>query len=252
MAVNEPGEKALAEQIFAARDLSTPERAAASIRAWRDMLALVGSIAEVRVMEALAVIRRHVPERHRFDAFCAEHLDGVLRPDDAWNQALTWEVSGRQRALREFAHAAPTEATAFVRDLAAALPVKIDQLDEDDRELAELLAAPPRTRRLRLRELVATKRAVTSASTAPGELHLVSPSPADAPPPRAGAVLAALDRSVRAQTAAVTQIRELCVAPGALSASARSRMLLLIDVGFDALEQASSALHGHVTDGEDG
>ena len=171
MAVND--EKALVAQLFAARDLSTPERAAASIRAWRDLLTLVGTIAELQVMEALSVIRRHLPERDRFDSFCAEHLDGILEPDEAWNRALTWEVSGRQRALKEFAQASPAEATAFVRDFADALgPARIDQLDEDDREVAELLAAPPRARRKQLRELVATRRAVESASAAPGELQL--------------------------------------------------------------------------------
>ena len=253
MAVNGPDEKALVAQLFAARDLSTPERAAASIRAWRDMLAAIGTIAELQVMEALAVIRRHLPERDRFDVFCSEHLDGVLDPDDAWNRALTWEVSGRQRALKEFARTSPAEATAFVRDFAAALgPARIDQLDDDDREVAELLAAPPRTRRQRLRELVATRRAVTSASTAPGELQLVSPSPAAPTPPKAGAVRAALERSVRAQTEAAKQIEGLCAEPGALSASTRSRMLLLIDTGFDALEKIAAALHGDLADGEDG
>ena len=250
MAVND--EKALVAQLFAARDLSTPERAAASIRAWRDLLTVVSTVAELHVMEALSVIRRHLPERDRFDFFCAEHLDGVLEPDEAWNRALTWEVSGRQRALKEFAQASPAEATAFVRDFADALgPARIDQLDEDDREVAELLAAPPRARRKQLRELVATRRAVESASAAPGELQLVPPAADRQAPPQAGAVRASLERSVRAQVETAKQIAALCAEAGALSPSARSRLLLTIDQGFDALERMTAALHGDA-DGEPG
>lgn len=251
--MNGPDKKALVAQLAAARDISTPERAAASIRAWHDALALLGTIAELQVMEALAVIRRHLPERDRFDAFCAEHLDGVFGPGDAWNRALTWEVSGRQRALKEFASTSPAEATAFVRDFAEALgPARIDDLDEDDREVAEILAAPPRTRRQRMRELVATRRAVTSTSTDPGELQLVPPPPDRPALPQAGAVRASLERSVRAQAETAKQIEQLCAAPGALSPTARSRLLLLIDHGFDALEKMSAALHGNTSGEEDG
>ena len=63
-------------------------------------------------------------------------------------------------------------------------------------------------------------------------------------PPQAGAVRAALERSVRAQAETAKQIEVLCADAGALSPSARGRLLLLIDRGFDTLEQMAAALHG--------
>lgn len=161
-----------------AADAEPPSVAAAlaRIRAWHSALRAVARVAEAQIMAACWVIRRAAADRGDFERLVAGELAGVLAPDRAVAMAETWEVARRQRALRDLALADPGDAMAFVHDFAGAVGAeRLRTLDEDDREVAALLAAPPRRRRAQLRALVRLRRGAPAEPAA-------SPAPADAGP----------------------------------------------------------------------
>lgn len=134
--------------------------AAARIRGWHDSLGAIFALAEADIMECCLAIRRQYPDRDAFGGFVTEHVR-VLTPARAWQLADTWEVARRHRPVRELVAREPKKAIAFVREFTAAaaeeqVPLP---LDADDREIADILASPPRRRREHLRELVAARRA---------------------------------------------------------------------------------------------
>ena len=241
---------ALVKALAAAPDPRTPLEAAARIRSWRDILAVVGTMAELQVMAAALTIRRDYPERAAFDAFCRSELDGVLAAEKAWVYAETWEVARRQRALREFAEASPAKAVAFYRDCSATFgQERIAELDEDDRRIVEILAAPPRAQKRRMRELFAVEDAARAAAAAPGELRLVDDSPGRQEPdpetreaPTVGGVRAALERHERGLDALAAAAEALCGADPAPSQTARRQLLLVVDRAVAACDRISDAL----------
>ncbi len=151
------GALAAADALAAQPEPRTAVEAAARIRVWRDLLRQVGAVAEAQVMAACWAIRREHPDRGAFDVFIASHLADVFAPDRAWLMAGTWDVARSSRPLRELTLTAPADAMAFVRDFVAAVPDGVDSLDEIDREVVALEAAPPRARQRKLRELVAAR-----------------------------------------------------------------------------------------------
>ena len=135
--------------------------AAARIRAWHESLGKIFALAEADIMECCLAIRRNHPGREAFGTFVGVHLAGVLTPTKAWQLADTWEVARQHRPVRELVNREPAKAVAFVREFTAAaadeqVPLP---LDADDREITDILAASPKQRRERLRQLVAARKA---------------------------------------------------------------------------------------------
>ena len=169
--------KAASADVAAIEPATVPE-ALACIRAWRSLLQAVVGVAEAQVMAACWVIQRDTPDREAFDAAARSVPD--LPPARAWAMAETWEVARRQRAVRTLALDSPAEAVRFVSELASA--VDTGGLTDDDREVAELLAAPPRKRQLQLRALVQMRRgAESTAQASPLPLEPAEPAATEAP-----------------------------------------------------------------------
>lgn len=152
------------------------EEAVARIRVWRSALQVISAVAEAQVMAACWVMRRQSRDREAFGRLVDDRLRGVLSLDRALAMAKTWEVARRQRALRSLAMSDPGDAILFVRDFAEAVPRDLDELDEDDQQVAALLAAPPRVRRARLREMIQGR-----LELAGGAPRTSSPAPAPGP-----------------------------------------------------------------------
>lgn len=85
-----------------------------------------------------------------FQAFVEARIPW-LSPADAQRMADTWDAARKDRGLREFARAKPGEAMRFFPMLAAAGGA--DALP-GDKDVAEILAMPPRKRNKKLRELI--------------------------------------------------------------------------------------------------
>ena len=137
---------------------SSVEDAVARIRVWRTALQTISAVAEAQVMAACWVMRRQSRDRAAFERLVDDRLRGVLSVDRAEAMAKTWDVARRQRSVRALAMDSPGDAVLFVRDFTEAIPGDIEELDEDDRQIAALLAAPPRTRRARLRDMIQRRR----------------------------------------------------------------------------------------------
>ena len=146
------------------------------IRAWHDAMRTLSAIAEAQVMQACWVIRREHSDRGDFDAFCAaQGLAPIMGAPQAWLMAETWDVARRQRPLRELAADRPTDAIAFVRGFVeAGHEEDLRELDEDDQRVVEILAAPPRARRSKIRALLESHQE---------RLDLEPPEPPPPPPP---------------------------------------------------------------------
>ena len=147
--------------------VGTPDdmAAAAEIRAWHLTLRAIGTAAETAVMRACFRIRVIHPAMDDFADFVYRQMPNVMTAKRAWLLADTWDVARKNRKLHELAASRPDRAVAFVRDFTDAveaaggaenLPLP---LDEDDKEIAALLTAPPKKRHQGLRELVAARRA---------------------------------------------------------------------------------------------
>ena len=135
--------------------------AAARIRAWHESLGAIFALGEADIMECCLAIRQQHPGHDAFGTFVGHHLAGVLTPARAWQLADTWEVAKQHRPVRELVNREPKKALAFVREFTAAAAAEQVPLplDADDRDIAGILASPPKKRRERLRELVAARRA---------------------------------------------------------------------------------------------
>ena len=132
--------------------------AVASIRVWRDAARALSSLVEARVMEAAWTIRREYAEHGAFVAFVGARLGGVMDPERAWLMAETWDVARRNRSLRELATRRGDEAMAFVAEFVAAGPAALAALDEDRREVAEIVAAAPQRRHEMIQDLLDATR----------------------------------------------------------------------------------------------
>ena len=103
---------------------------------------------DVQMMVHAWVIRREYPEREAFDAFCGEHVF-THTAEKAWLLAQTWEVARRSRDMQQLARVDPDEAVELMQDFVdAGLEQRVTDLDEDDRAIVQVLAAPRRQRRL--------------------------------------------------------------------------------------------------------
>ena len=239
---------ALAERLAAVPagpvDELSAVQAAQCIRAWREVLNAVSAAAEVQVMAACWAIRREHADRESFGSFAGRHLDGVLGHDRAWTLAETWDAARRNRGVRELAATRPDEAVALVSGYAEAVPD--GGFDEDDRELVELLSAPPRQRRARLRELREDARA-TRESRDPEDVRrireLEEERDRDARERHAaGAGADPRELVAEAEQRLTAAADVLAARRGTLSSDARERLFLLADLAMGALERITLGL----------
>ena len=118
----------------------------------------VAQVLEAQMMESLWKISKEVPERPAFERLVREHTN--LQPERAWLMAQTWESARRNRDLRELALDRPSEALALVSEFVeAGLDDRLESLSDDDREVAAIIAKPPRKRTAAIRELIAQGKA---------------------------------------------------------------------------------------------
>ena len=209
----------------AAIEPATVSEALACIRAWRSLLQAVVAVAEAQVMAACWVIQRETADREAFDAAVRRVPD--LPPARAWTMAETWAVARRQRAVRTLALDSPAEAVRFVSELASA--VDTGDLTDDDREVAELLAAPPRKRQAQLRALVQMRRGAetSTASWARQQPLPVEPAdPAEAPPRSPSRLLR---RAEEIELAAADLARELARGGAHWTARSRDQLNVLLE-----------------------
>ena len=208
------------------------------IRAWHDAMRTLSAIAEAQVMQACWVIRREHSDRGDFDAFCAaQGLAPIMGAPQAWLMAETWDVARRQRPLRELAADRPTDAIAFVRGFVeAGHEEDLRELDEDDQRVVEILAAPPRARRSKIRALLESHQE---------RLDLEPPEPPPPPPPpdvsgELEARVGDLQDVVRSLDRLADVIPELLLRDAGNRAR-RERIPLFTDLGIGSLERIASA-----------
>ena len=245
LSVPPPDPLPVAAALTASPAAEPPTAAAAfeRIRAWRQALRAIAGVAEAQVMAACWVVREALPDRADFEAAVARELGGLLDPDRALALAETWGVARRQRALRVLASSDPGEAVRFVRDLAEAAGSEgAEALDDDDREVAELLALPPRRRRERLRSLVRLRR---GAAPPPAPVRIEAP----APPPPAPAGPGEPDRLLSALREIEGRLQGLAAEVGAArgdpgwTAARWERLLKLTDLATGDLDEMAVAAH---------
>ena len=241
-----------------------PLVAAARIRAWHESLGAIFALAEADIMECCLAIRTHHKTRETFGAFVAEHVR-VLTPTRAWQLADTWEVAKKHRPVRELVNREPKKAIAFVREFTAAaaqeqVPLP---LDADDREIAGILASPPKKRREQLRDLVAARRAPRDHH--PDDLERIRELEAEREE-RDQAAAAALDSGDPASLRAAVEELAAAEAPflkalskvahasklGNIPEQTRQRALRICDRVGGALDGAVDAVHWSPPDGEGG
>ena len=208
------------------------------IRAWHDAMRTLSAIAEAQVMQACWAIRREHSDRPDFDAFCAaQGLGTIMGAPQAWLMAETWDVARRQRPLRELAADRPTDAIEFVKGFVeAGREEDLRELDEDDRRVVEILAAPPRARRSKIRTLLESHQE---------RLDLESPEPPPPPPPpnvsgELEARVGELQAAVRTLDRLAEAIPELLLRDAGNRAR-RERIPLYTDLGVGSLERIASA-----------
>ncbi|MYI76068.1 MAG: hypothetical protein F4057_12470 [Acidobacteria bacterium] len=214
---------------------------------------------DVQMMVHAWVIRREYPEREAFDAFCGEHVF-THTAEKAWLLAQTWEVARRSRDMQQLARVDPDEAVELMQDFVdAGLEQRVTDLDEDDRAIVQVLAAPRRQRRLRLREMCAAER---GAGRLPQDVRLIEELTAERDAARAE--LAAVDKVRSHPVAALNaasddlQQREAALAElveavagalrggGASAQATRERMLRTCDLMFGSLERLSAMCMGRL------
>ena len=228
----------------------------ARIHAWHEALRAIAGVAEAQIMAACWAIRRDIPDHETFKLAIERNLAGILQPDRAWAMAETWDVARRQRSLRALAMDNPDGAIAFVRELAEEAGAEhVRALDEDDREVAELLSAPPRKRREQLRAMVRMRRGAPpieepadrrAARVPPGwaAAHPATPEPSPSPLP-----LESSPDGVMAELQAIgSRLHGLANAVGETSDSwspaYRDRLLRLTDMIMGDLERIAEFAHG--------
>ena len=141
------------------------------VRAISHAFRVIAEALEARLMESLWKIRKEVPERPAFDRLIREHTD--LQPERAWLMAQTWETARRNRPLRELTLDRPNEALAFVTQFVeAGLDDRLENLSDDDHEVAKLLALPRRKRNQAIRELIAQGKAAQPGRSQADQEHI--------------------------------------------------------------------------------
>ena len=237
-----PAGREIAATMVAA--LSGPERtlsaiqAVERIRAWHDAMRQISAVAEAQIMAAAWAIRCEIPDRAAFAVFVSGHLDEILTVDRAWLMAQTWDVARRQRPLRELAADRPSDAIEFVRDFVdAAGEVGLRELDENDRQVAEILAAPPRKRSALIRGLLDSSQ----------ERLALEPPEQPPPPPPPPNTANDIDRCIAELRDVVQTLDRLAHdLPDLLTGDApnrgrRERILPLTDLGTGALDNMAAA-----------
>ena len=143
-----------AQQVASQAVLDELQRVRAISRAFR----VIAEALEAQLMESLWKIRKEVPERPAFERLIREHTN--LKPERAWLMAQTWESARRNRPLRELTLDRPDQALALVSEFVeAGLDDRMENLTDDDREVAAIIAKPPRRRIAAIRELIAQGKA---------------------------------------------------------------------------------------------
>ena len=127
------------------------------IRLLQSMLAQVAQFAEARIMERLWEIRRAVADDDAYRRLAERHLD--MDGATALRYATTWEGARQNRALRELAQQTPQQAMVLVQSLATH---GLDDIGDDDAEVAALLGRPPKQRQQAIRDLLAHREQVVS------------------------------------------------------------------------------------------
>ena len=237
----------------------TAAEAAQRIRAWHDALRHLSSMAEAQVMAAAWAIQRELPDRPAFDAFVGATLDGVMTPDQAWLSAQTWDAARSNRGIRDLARTHPDRAVEFMRTLVdAGQADRVANLDEDDRAIADLAAAPPREFRSRLRRLYAAERHA-SAGRNPADVQrietlteerdaaLAQVADADKVAAHPAAALTAATSEMQEEEKRLAQLAERvdqALAGGAPSQAARDRLLRTVELAMSSLERIAGAAMG--------
>ena len=128
------------------------------VRAICHTFRIMAEALEAQLMESLWRISEKVPERPAFDRLIREHTN--LEPQRAWLMAQTWESARRNRDLRELTLDRPDQALALVNGfIEAGMAERMQTLSDDDRDVAEMIALPPRRRIAAIRELIAQGKA---------------------------------------------------------------------------------------------
>ena len=211
----------------------TSMEAIARIRAWRSAMASLSAIAEAEVMAACWLIRREHQTRAAFISFFRRHdPDQCISGEHAWLMAETWEVSRRQRSLRELTTRRPDEAIAFVREFVdAGREADLEELDANDRKVAEILSSAPRRRSARIRALIESHE----------ERLALEPPEAPPPPPDPALQATGLEKVIGELRSAVMRLEALTgvVAGLPVEPALRAewgRVLALTDLGSGSLD----------------
>ena len=127
------------------------------IKLLQAMLTQVAQFAEARIMERLWEIRRAVADDDAYRRLAARHLD--MDGATALRYATTWEGARQNRALRELAQQTPQQAMVLVQSLATH---GLDDIGDDDIEVARVLGQAPKQRQQTLRDLLDHREQVVS------------------------------------------------------------------------------------------
>ena len=129
------------------------------VQAIFDTARAVSQALEAQLMESLWKIRREVGDnQNNFEILIGSNTG--LDPKRAWLMAETWDVARRNRDLRALASQKPSEAIALVSQfIEGGLSDQLEGLDDDDREVAALIAKSPRKRTQAIRALIAQGKA---------------------------------------------------------------------------------------------
>ena len=129
------------------------------VRAIYDTARAISQALEAQLMESLWTIRRELGgNQEQFELLIGSNTD--LDPRRAWLMAETWDSARRNRSLRALASQQPSEAMALVTQFVeGGLSERLEGMGDDDREVAALIAKPPRKRTQAIRELIAQGKA---------------------------------------------------------------------------------------------
>ena len=129
---------------------------AQEIRTLRTVTLQIAQTVEAQIMERLWRIRAEFGSEADFGAFTARQLD--IPAEKALAYVTTWEGARKNRNLRELANSKPDQAMALIEGLANGL----DEVGEQDTEVARLLGMPAKKQAAALRELLDARDAADS------------------------------------------------------------------------------------------
>ena len=130
---------------------------AQEIKTLRTVTLQIAQAVEAQIMERLWLIRAEFSSDEDFGAFTSHHLD--IPPKTALAYVTTWGGARKNRNLRELAQRKPEQAMQLIEQLAKN---GLDEVVEQDTEVARLLGLPPKKQAQALRELLDASDAADS------------------------------------------------------------------------------------------